>query len=125
MTYIPNTLGWVGDMPKWRRFVYREAYAFTSVEVIEGQGWASQDDYFRKVAGKGFVAYVDCEFRFDEPEILAGCVLMAGCRSYGPPRLLPSVPPIEAFITDHYIGRDPARAAKYGRMPDEQTDELR
>lgn len=124
MTYMPHTPGWVGDndMPKWRRFVYREGYSFTSVEVIQGEGWASQDDYFRDVAGKPFVAYVDCEFRFPDPQIQPGCVAMVGCRLHEPPRFLPSVPPIETFIDDCYCGRDVARSIKYGATPPDQTD---
>ena len=118
MTYMPNTPGWTDDgIPKWREFVFRGAYAFDEVEVITGKGWASQQDYSRDVADFPLVAYVDCEFRFDSPVILIGCVAMVGCRLYDPPRFLVSVPPIETFVADCYYGRDVARAAKFGFTP--------
>lgn len=122
MTYMPNTLGWADDIPKWREFVYRGVYAFQTVKVFEGVGWASQDDYFRDVAEHPLAAYVDCEFRFAEPQIQPGCVAMIGCRLYEPPHLLPAIPPVETFIDGCYYGRDIVRAIKYGRKPPEQAD---
>lgn len=108
------------DESRWREFL-SEAYPFEVVEIVSGKGWASQEDYLRDVAGKPLVAYVDCEFRFDEPRIQPGCVLMAGCRLYDSPRFLPNETRLEVFITDCYFGRDLIRGPKYGFTPSDST----